>query len=454
VSSTARRAGFVFAVAFAVRLGAAAFMPQGADDSTRYLTLAENLAAHGVYSAHPDASKPTMDDAPLYPLVLVVFMWAFGKGALALRVPGVIFGSAAASLAMLLGRELTRDERMSLAAGLAVALLPSLVGASTLVLSEGLYACALTGAMLLYVKAWKRAAVRPPAEGGAARGARLALGAGVAGAVLGVAALVRPVAAGFFLVGGAGLVVRSWVSGGSLGRGAVRGAAYAVSFWLVMSPWVIRNYAACGRFVPLTTRGPGQLWVGSYEPSGGRHTDEAYAAYQRRAGELAPDEIKAEAVARIAAHPVRWSGWGLRKVANVWLGLPGGERLLRGRKLLAAVAWVPDLVVVALAAVALLLIFMRGAPCGMGAGAVGLYLATETAAYFALLGLARFRVPMMPMAVVLAAVTAEALLARGCGERARVADGASPDEADGDDARAAPVAEQPPELPKGDQAQA
>ena len=96
----ARRAAIVFAVAFAVRIGAAILVPQQADDSARYVTLAQNLISHGVYSAYPDASKPTMDDAPLYPLMLALSVYLFGAGGLALRLPGILFGAAAAPLAL------------------------------------------------------------------------------------------------------------------------------------------------------------------------------------------------------------------------------------------------------------------------------------------------------------------------------------------------------------------
>jgi len=403
----ARIAAIIFAVAFVVRLGAAVFVPQEANDSARYVTLAHNLRAHGTYSAYPDVSKPTMDDAPLYPLVLVLSMAVFGAGGLALRLPGIVFGAAAAPVAFFLASRLSKNDRTAAIAGIAVALLPSLVAASTLVLTEGLYAFALALAALLYLRAWRMGDAGAAPAGGPRQ---LVLTAGAAGAVLALAALVRPVAAGFFVVGGAGLLIRSGAIGRRWAAGALLAGAYAACFWLVLSPWVVRNYAVTGGFVPLTSRGPGQLWLGSYEPSGGRYTDESYAAYQARCRELSADELKAEALQRIAAHPFRWAGWGVMKVGNVWLGRPGGERLLKGKRLLAAVAWLPDLAAVALAALAIILLVRGRMP--PGAGALLLYLATETAAYFALLGLARFRIPLMPLVIVLAALAAENLRRR------------------------------------------
>lgn len=403
----ARIAAIIFAVAFVVRLGAAVFVPQEADDSARYVTLAHNLRAHGTYSAYPDASKPTMDDAPLYPLALALSMCLFGAGGLALRLPGIVFGAAAAPVAFFLASRLSKNTRTAAAAGIAVALLPSLVAASALVLTEGLYAFALASAALLYLRGWRMAdAGAAPASGPR----QLVLAAGAAGAALALAALVRPVAAGFFVVGGAALFIRSGVIGRRWAAGALQAGAYAACFWLVLSPWVVRNYTVTGRFVPLTSRGPGQLWLGSYEPSGGRYTDESYAAYQARCHELSADELKAEALQRIAAHPVRWAGWGVMKVGSVWLGRPGGERLLRGKRLLAAVAWLPDLAAVALAALAIILLGRGRMP--PGAGALLLYVATETAAYFALLGLPRFRIPLMPLVIVLGALAVENLWPR------------------------------------------
>ena len=81
----------------------------------------------------------------------------------------------------------------------------------------------------------------------------------VAGAVMGCSALVRPAMAllPVFCFAGACLAKR-------VGRRPVRlFLLLHLGVVVVMAPWVVRNYALMGRFLPLSTEAPLQFWLGT-----------------------------------------------------------------------------------------------------------------------------------------------------------------------------------------------
>ncbi len=91
----------------------------------------------------------------------------------------------------------------------------------------------------------------------------------VLGVLLGALALCRPVMLAFPVVVAAHL----WITWG--GRTAWK---YVLLLLLcaaaTISPWTYRNYALTGRFIPITTGGGWNLWVGNYVPADGRDFDE------------------------------------------------------------------------------------------------------------------------------------------------------------------------------------
>jgi 4-amino-4-deoxy-L-arabinose transferase-like glycosyltransferase len=156
----------------------------------------------------------------------------------------------------------------------------------------------------------------------------------VAGLLLGLSVLTRSTALGFvplamlWLARGKGLTLRTRIAPGIIVLGVCL---------LTIAPWIVRNYAAYGRFIPVDTTGGYNLWLGSV---GVR--DEP----RLQADLLAiPDHAErqsyayARALETIAADPLGFAGKGLKESFDLWLPSFGAEeRQVRGY----ALGRVPD----------------------------------------------------------------------------------------------------------------
>jgi len=129
-------------------------------------------------------------------------------------------------------------QRAAIAAGLVYALDPLLVIASALLYPEAIAALVVCAVVLLAFDASERDALTCSA---------------LAGALLGMAALLRPVA----LV--LPPVVAGWIALSVRSRPPMRRIAHlgtlSVSFLLVLAPWTIRNFRIHGGLVPISTAG-------------------------------------------------------------------------------------------------------------------------------------------------------------------------------------------------------
>lgn len=205
-------------------------------DAIDYVSYTANLAASGVYSSDSSvlrnekkAREPKADAKrpPGYPLFLGAFFEARDLGGFVLRVQRaqVLLGTAVILLAGLLAR-LAMGQWLALAVALLTALSPHLIVYTPYLLTETLFSLvviatllAIAGALALH------------------RRKRAALGlAGLGGALLGLACLVRPTLdqmawAALFLVAASPAVRRH----------ADKVMVVFVAFALVMGPWWLRN---------------------------------------------------------------------------------------------------------------------------------------------------------------------------------------------------------------------
>jgi 4-amino-4-deoxy-L-arabinose transferase-like glycosyltransferase len=236
VLALAIRLGFVYAQTQHQLLAVTTMAP----DSARYLSLADSLLAGEGFSYH--GREPTAADPPGYPLFLAGLAAAFGPGLWPVYLAQALLSAATVWLVAALARRLF-GPGAGLAAGLLAAVDPLLFLFVATPLTETLYTFLAAGFLLL---------AAPPA--GPVRG----LAAGLAA---GAAALTRPVVAGF------ALLLPAWRLARPGGRMAA--ALMAAGFCLLLGPWVARNWAALGEFVPLTTRGGLELYAGNAPDSTG-----------------------------------------------------------------------------------------------------------------------------------------------------------------------------------------
>jgi len=201
--------------------------------------------AHG--HGYPDSQfrpgESTAFRPPLYPLVLAA-VYAVGGHWSAGRVLNALLGVAVVALVFLIAQRLW-GRRTAVVAGVLAAIFPPLVTFAATLLSESLFIALVLAAVLATLE-YRRS-----------RHLGWAVAAGV---VCGLAALTR--ANGILLVVGAGAGV--WVLRPRLSRAAlVAPAVVVVVAALTVAPWVVRNTIVFHRFVGISDQ-TGEALAGTY----------------------------------------------------------------------------------------------------------------------------------------------------------------------------------------------
>lgn len=212
-----------------------------APDSKRYMRLAKHLAESGVFAYNGVDS--TAADVPGYPLFLALVKALCGPELIWIYLSQALLSTATVWLVFILGRRYF-SERAGLASAALAALYPMSFAFVAIPLGETLYVFLATAFLALYAHmrdSW-----------------RLALAAGL---VAGAAVLTRPVLAGF--AGLAGLA--------ALALPGKRGKALVMllGLGLALAPWVIRNAVTFHEFIPLSTRGGFEFYLGNAPDSTG-----------------------------------------------------------------------------------------------------------------------------------------------------------------------------------------
>jgi 4-amino-4-deoxy-L-arabinose transferase-like glycosyltransferase len=175
---------------------------------------------------------------PLYPYAIALVYHIVGTPRLIVNTFHALLDTTSAALIFLLARGLFRHREIALLAALLFALSPQSISLSGALLSEPLFICLLLGGFVLVTRA-----ARMP------RGAAAFVG----GALFGLAALTREVAAYFALA-----VVPLWwlVFVAQPFRTRARFCIlFLAGLALILTPWVARNYNVEGRFLLLSTSG-------------------------------------------------------------------------------------------------------------------------------------------------------------------------------------------------------
>ena len=205
-------------------------------DSQTYRALGDTLAlAEGLVITDSEVgpARRHADRMPGYPVVLAILRNLFGPSVIPLVLLQAALGTIAAWLACLLGREVFSPLAGLLAAA-AVALAPWQVYFATVALTECWSAAMLLAVVLCAVRAVKQQQLS------------YAAGAGLAAAAL---VYVHPVFLGLPAV----LLVPAAVAPGRL-RWLGHWALATVIVAAALVPWWARNASVFGRFVPATTR--------------------------------------------------------------------------------------------------------------------------------------------------------------------------------------------------------
>ncbi len=289
----------------ATRLAAAALLPTLPRwDGFFYHRYAERLAA-GLGYTDLGTHRPTAFYPVGYPFALSLPL-RLGLGPFAAVVALNLIASLVATTAVVVAAARHPDPRVATRAALAAALYPGLALWSCAAMSESLTAALLVTALALVTTPSVRI--------------RSLL---AAGALLGLAALVRPPS----LLALAAVAVAA-PSGRRLRALALASLAAAC----VVAPWAARNARALDAPALVSTNGGSNLLIGTLDGAlGGYRRPAATCAHLH--GEVERDRcFGATARRRIADAPVRWGVLGVEKLARTFAWEHDPARYLRDEK--------------------------------------------------------------------------------------------------------------------------
>lgn len=373
--------------ALAVRLLAGQFVLGGLGrdwhgDEGSYVRPALTLAeGRGFLDQH---GKPNCNRTPGLPFLLSLVYRVTGERIVGTRVLMCVLGSLIVPACFLLGRSVA-GVRAGLWSAAAAAVFPHWVYYSDRVLTDvpGAVLAALTA--WLVIQGWRRQRL---------------FWFLLSGILLGAGTLVRPThlvfvpAAAFWAL----LVMPDWR------RRLVAAVLVVIPFISVVVPWSIRNSLAFGQFVGLSGQSGITLWIGNNPAATGilgpdfryyldqrweRFPPEDYPNAVARA-----DAFKAEAVAWIKQHPARFLELCAIRFRELW-------KIYSPR-----IGLMQNLVSVASFGVVLPLFLVQLARRGWRRGPellLVLMIAGQTAIHTAFTAVVRYRIPIEPLVVVMAA---------------------------------------------------
>lgn len=222
----------IFALAIVVRSAWVAYANHGpGHDGWSYWYAANEIAdGHGfrdVFSQGYSAARP-----PAYPYILAGIFKAFGSHVLSAKALNIVAGAATAVLVYALGTRL-RDQRAGIIGGIVIALFPSQIYFTSVLMTETLFVFFSAALVLvLIVLLAKRQSLEP----------WQALGLGL---FLGFLALMR--AEALLLV--PLLLLLLLVLGHRWLQVAQAAALIAVGMAILITPWTVRNYVRFDEFV-------------------------------------------------------------------------------------------------------------------------------------------------------------------------------------------------------------
>ncbi len=323
----------VFTICFALQLMIAVAITTNVSVMVKadyYSSIAVNLLNGHGFVGEPKGD-PILWRAPLYPAFLAIVYGLWGEeNASAVMITQVLLAAMTATLVWWIGSQLY-SKTVGMLAAIGFAMYPLSAYYTVRFMPEPLFTLILTGVSATLMWAMH-----------SGRAAHFA----IVGALVALAALIKPVALGF-----APFLVLYFLYRGRQEprRAVIQGAVLMVSFVVVVMPWTLRNYVVTGTFIPVATGVGYSFWSGNQTISDGRderETDEAtlqrmverrraiLAAYLSRSVEQLGADFRMprtyQDVVNITPEEDRAL---LRAGLNEMLSHPGSTFVLCGRKL-------------------------------------------------------------------------------------------------------------------------
>ncbi len=212
-------------------------------DSVWYYEQARNLAQGEGYRYH---GAPTAIWPVGYPFFLSLVFRLSGPSLLSAKITNVLLLTLDLLLIFVFAGLASKDSKVAFLTSLIVIFSPSHIVASGLVVTEPLFACLVHGSLIVLLLAVER------------KNAILWV---LQGVLVGLVAYVRPEGSVLLVV--VLLCCHKTLRPLRTVRGILLPLMIVLSSILVLAPWAIRNWAQLGMFIPVSTTGCMNLWVGS-----------------------------------------------------------------------------------------------------------------------------------------------------------------------------------------------
>ena len=359
----------IFLSAFLIRIIFIILFPLSAPDTIDYDRYALHILKGIGFSTN--LARP-----PLYPSFLATIYLVFGHSFLAVRIIQAILGAIICVFVYFIGKKIFRNRKAAILGAGAAIICPSLVASNSYILTETLSTFLLTISVILLIKAWEDKKIKNYVT---------------SGIFLGFSTLTRPVTLlfPFFLLIGLLLFFRKRL-------------IFSLSMVAIVLPWTIRNYVVFKEFIPIATGAGFSFWVGSYLPWNGDYNYRDLSDKENLVKGLsqidADKKFLSEGIKNIKNSPGAYSFLCVKKLGRFWLQIPGGKRVLEGKKLQKVLIFTFHYI---------LLIFFL----------LGLYLCPKkrkevfipllmilyfTFAFTLSLAIPRYRIPIMPLVLAIA----------------------------------------------------
>ena len=248
--------------AFILRLMFILVVPSNpVSDFRTYDTLGWTWAETGKYSTSSDG-PPSTYRPPGYPFVLALIYKLVGHDTFYPRLLNALFGAVNAGLIFLLVRQAGKSGlARPILGALIYAFYPPAIFYTGLLATETIYTTLLLVSMLVAKETRLR-------SGAGSQRKTAILGGTAIGALGGIAALIRPTHIALLPV------LALWSVGQSKKRQGVTVVLVAfVSLCLVLLPWTIRNFRVTGRFIPVSSNGGVNFYIGNNTNATGGFVD-------------------------------------------------------------------------------------------------------------------------------------------------------------------------------------
>ncbi|MDP1571465.1 MAG: glycosyltransferase family 39 protein [Vicinamibacterales bacterium] len=254
--SRGRSVATVVAAALAVKAtvlvqlgGHPLLQPLGELDTAFYVDLARQVADSG-----PLALAEPFFVSPLY-VYFLAGVFALGGSLTAVRTIQIVLGAMAVGLLFVTTRHWFGDRAAWIAAALAI-----LTGLFTfyeiLILQAALDPFLVSLTLALVSRSLASASHRWPLAAGAAAG---------------LLALNRPNALAYGVVAGLGLAIREWRAGTTIPRAFGRALVFPAALLLVLGASGLRNYAASGEWIAISSHGGLNFYIGNHAGADGTY---------------------------------------------------------------------------------------------------------------------------------------------------------------------------------------